>query len=150
MFAYGPPAGLGEAQQGNRVRIQALIFDMDGLLVDTEALAYGAMESFLAKHTLERRQDIHDQMLGRRENPSPRSWAGQFVSRAVVNTIVPSNRKDLKKRVHYFTAKLDRYFPEPSVEVSDNLSQALKQDWNTLLEEISVVRSRDFADFRRS
>jgi HAD superfamily hydrolase (TIGR01509 family) len=48
------------------VRIQALIFDMDGLLVDTEALAYGAMEAFLAKYTLERRQEIHDQMLGRR------------------------------------------------------------------------------------
>ena len=39
---------------------------MDGLLVDTEQLAYQAMDSFLAKHTLERRQDIHDQMLGRR------------------------------------------------------------------------------------
>lgn len=48
------------------VQIDALIFDMDGLLVDTEHLAYGAMENFLAKHTLERRQDIHDQMLGRR------------------------------------------------------------------------------------
>src|SRR5688572_3177765 len=39
---------------------------MDGLLVDTEHLAYTAMDAFLAKHTLERRQDIHDQMLGRR------------------------------------------------------------------------------------
>lgn len=48
------------------MRIQALIFDMDGLLVDTEHLAYTAMEAFLAKHTLERRQEIHDQMLGRR------------------------------------------------------------------------------------
>lgn len=48
------------------MRIEALIFDMDGLLVDTEHLAYSAMEAFLAKHTLHRRQDIHDQMLGRR------------------------------------------------------------------------------------
>ena len=46
--------------------IQALIFDMDGLLVDTEHLAYGAMDAFLAKHGLDRRQEIHDQMLGRR------------------------------------------------------------------------------------
>jgi HAD superfamily hydrolase (TIGR01509 family) len=48
------------------VQIRALIFDMDGLLVDTETLAYGAMDAFLAKLAVERRQDIHDQMLGRR------------------------------------------------------------------------------------
>lgn len=51
---------------GDTLRIDALIFDMDGLLVDTEHLAYAAMESFLARHTVERRQEIHDQMLGRR------------------------------------------------------------------------------------
>jgi HAD superfamily hydrolase (TIGR01509 family) len=48
------------------VKIETLIFDMDGLLVDTEHLAYAAMDAFLVKHKVERRQDIHDQMLGRR------------------------------------------------------------------------------------
>jgi pseudouridine 5'-phosphatase len=48
------------------VKIETLIFDMDGLLVDTEHLAYGAMDAFLIKHGLQRRQEIHDQMLGRR------------------------------------------------------------------------------------
>jgi HAD superfamily hydrolase (TIGR01509 family) len=51
---------------GPPVQIDALIFDMDGLLVDTEHLAYAAMEAFLTRHTLERKQEIHDQMLGRR------------------------------------------------------------------------------------
>jgi HAD superfamily hydrolase (TIGR01509 family) len=55
-----------DAEQGDQVQIRALIFDMDGLLVDTETLAYGAMDAFLAKLAVERRQDIHDQMLGRR------------------------------------------------------------------------------------
>ena len=48
------------------MRIEALIFDMDGLLVDTEHLAYQAMDTFLTRLNLKRRQDIHDQMLGRR------------------------------------------------------------------------------------
>jgi len=46
--------------------IDAVIFDMDGLLVDTEQLAADAMDAFLLRYGLDRRQDIHDQMLGRR------------------------------------------------------------------------------------
>ena len=48
------------------VTLQAAIFDMDGLLVDTEQLAAQAMDAFLVRHGLERRQEIHEQMLGRR------------------------------------------------------------------------------------
>lgn len=46
--------------------IRALIFDMDGLLVDSEPLAARAMDAFLARYGLERRDDVHRQLLGRR------------------------------------------------------------------------------------
>ena len=46
--------------------IDGVIFDMDGLLVDTEQLAAEAMDAFLLRYGLDRRQDIQDQLLGRR------------------------------------------------------------------------------------
>lgn len=46
--------------------IRALIFDMDGLLVDSEPLAAKAMDDFLARYGLERRAEVHAQLLGRR------------------------------------------------------------------------------------
>src|SRR4051812_41654458 len=46
--------------------IEALIFDMDGLLIDSEPLAAKAMDVFLARYGLERRAEIHERLLGRR------------------------------------------------------------------------------------
>src|SRR5215211_2490396 len=46
--------------------VQALIFDMDGLLVDSEPLAAKAMDAFLSEYGLVRRDDVHAQLLGRR------------------------------------------------------------------------------------
>lgn len=46
--------------------IQALIFDMDGLLVDSEPLADAAMVEFLRRHGKRAREEYAPQLLGRR------------------------------------------------------------------------------------
>jgi len=46
--------------------IEALVFDMDGLLIDSESLATQAMDTFLGRYGLERRFEVHRQLLGRR------------------------------------------------------------------------------------
>lgn len=46
--------------------VEALIFDMDGLLVDSEGLAAVAMDRLLESRGLERRPDVHEKLLGRR------------------------------------------------------------------------------------
>src|SRR5829696_2132695 len=46
--------------------IRALIFDMDGLLVDSEPLAARAMDEFLTGYGLQRRDEVLSQLLGRR------------------------------------------------------------------------------------
>src|SRR5205814_7495320 len=46
--------------------IRALIFDMDGLLVDSEPLAEAAMTAFLRRYGQEPRSEVAAQVLGRR------------------------------------------------------------------------------------
>src|SRR5262245_34239431 len=46
--------------------IRALIFDMDGLLVDSEPVAERAMADFLRRHGHELREEVSGQLLGRR------------------------------------------------------------------------------------
>jgi len=45
---------------------RALIFDMDGLLVDSEGLAAEAMDRLLTEYQLTRNAEVHDRLLGRR------------------------------------------------------------------------------------
>ena len=51
---------------GGASPIAALIFDMDGLLVDSEALAAGAVRDFLRQHGHEVRPDVLGRLLGKR------------------------------------------------------------------------------------
>lgn len=44
----------------------ALIFDMDGLLVDSEGLAAEAMDRLLTEYRLTRKPEVHGKLLGRR------------------------------------------------------------------------------------
>jgi HAD superfamily hydrolase (TIGR01509 family) len=46
--------------------VRALIFDMDGLLVDSEGLAAEAMDRLLTEYRLERNPEVHRKLLGRR------------------------------------------------------------------------------------
>nr|MDQ3045704.1 hypothetical protein [Chloroflexota bacterium] len=47
-------------------RIAALILDMDGLLVDSESLAEGAVVEFLLRHGFDTQPEILRRLLGRR------------------------------------------------------------------------------------
>ncbi len=51
---------------GDPAPIKALIFDMDGLLVDSEPFAEAAMRSFLARYGHELTEDVNARLLGRR------------------------------------------------------------------------------------
>src|SRR5687767_8234953 len=51
---------------GERSPISALIFDMDGLLVDSEPYAEAAMRSFLGRYGHELTDDVSIRLLGRR------------------------------------------------------------------------------------
>jgi hypothetical protein len=89
-----------------------------------------------------------DQLLGARENPTPRSGVGQFVSRALLFAI-PSNQKRMKHRAYDFAAGLDRYFPVRPFVLPSEMAGNLRRDWDELLVRVGERRGRDFSAFRK-
>lgn len=86
-----------------------------------------------------------DQVLKVRRNPSPRSSAGQFLSRSLYAVSAASRRNLLKQRCGRFGAALDRFFHVPPFDLPADLDQKLTQDWNDLVRLVAERRGRDLS-----
>src|SRR5690554_4782399 len=53
-------------------RLQAIIFDMDGLMVDTEPLSFEVWAALLQEHGYKLDHETYSQMIGRRTDESAR------------------------------------------------------------------------------
>jgi hypothetical protein len=86
-----------------------------------------------------------DQLLNIRENPSPRTQVGQFVSRTLYALSAASRRKLFKPQCGPVGARFDRFFSIKQIALNPDLASALRQDWNDLLQLVSQHRRRDFS-----
>jgi hypothetical protein len=86
-----------------------------------------------------------DQLLNIRENPSPRTPVGQFVSRALYALSAASRRQLFKPQCGPLGARFDRFFSMKRIALKPDMARALQQDWNDLLQLISQHRRRDLS-----
>ena len=91
-------------------------------------------------------------LLARRENPSPRSRAGQLVSRPFFQVSYALDRLPgvKTKGLREFGARLGARFDgngTREVVLNRELAEELKQDWDGLLARIGRWRGRDFSGF---
>ena len=61
-------------------RIGALIFDMDGVLVDSNPMHRAAWESFNLRHSLVTTEAMHQRMYGRRNDQIVRDFFGDSLT----------------------------------------------------------------------
>jgi hypothetical protein len=85
-----------------------------------------------------------DALLRARENPTPRSWVGQFTSRLM---LMLANTSDQKRRqqIYGLGARLDAVFPARQVNLPSDLADSLTEDWNSLLSIVGERRGRNFS-----
>ena len=92
------------------------------------------------------------EVMARRENPSPRSLAGQLVSRPFFQISYALDRLPgvKTKGLREFGARLGARFDggeRHNIALDSDLAGALKQDWDAILERIGRCRGREFSNF---
>lgn len=93
-----------------------------------------------------------DTLLGRRENPSPRSHFGRLMSRSLLSLVPPSRRKRATSLANRVGAWLDgsssHHWEKDSLDIvlPPDLKHRLSLDWKSALVRIGEHRCRDFSE----
>ncbi|MGH6824191.1 hypothetical protein [Methyloceanibacter sp.] len=91
------------------------------------------------------------ELLAVRENASPRSKAGQILSRPFFQTsyalrsFTSLNTKSLREFGGRLGTRLDQHFAPLEIGLDQDMAQDLRRDWKRLLERIGNRRSRDLS-----
>src|SRR5262249_22606661 len=85
-----------------------------------------------------------DNLLGSRENRTPRSWVGQLASRLMLRL---ANTQDQRRRqqIYGIGARLDAVFPPRQFDLPSDFIDRLTEEWNSLLSLVGERRGRDFS-----
>jgi hypothetical protein len=85
-----------------------------------------------------------NRLLAVRENLSPRSSAGQLVSRTLFNLSKARQRQSLTRHCYRLGTWVDRFFPARAIELDAETASYLQRDWNTLVRLVGERRGQDF------
>jgi hypothetical protein len=91
------------------------------------------------------------EILNVRENASPRSQAGQLLSRPffqvsyALERFTPIKARPLRELGARLGTRLDKNFEPLHLELDEDLAGELRRDWESLLERMSEIRSRDLS-----
>lgn len=94
-----------------------------------------------------------DELLKKRENPSPRSQFGQLLSRPffqlsyALDRILPVKTRPIRDFGARLGARFDDEAAPRNAVIAPDLAAELKEDWKRLLERAGHLRGRDFSGF---